>query len=455
MQALFLTRGFEQQFDYNVFERVKPWGAESHTRLEKLRALATDTSDFEFSFVLRASPSSWELLLNSLPSARRDFAGSPLRSYLFLAGNADDAPFILGLLRRALADFWPARGPAQDGPLCRALDEVATPDIVNRLAGWRLSERLDANAWSQDVLLPVLRRLTELPPPALKPAAEQFLSKANELLNGTEGILTGEYCPFSNNPSKDDPNLVLHFAPDIVIRVFPDGSQRIVRRSAPPPPPPLPGRQPPETGGPLTSFRPGGDRPGLTRLIASVALLVASVAFIVTFWAMNRQYVVQFVDEGGTVISSAAYPNKTAAEDIVIPAAPIKASTLQFTYTFAGWNPAVADVRGEATYTATYREELNRYTVHFVNENGTDILVDEYPYGTPATEIKLPPAPTKPATAQFIYTFAGWSPAVADVNGDATYTATYSSTEVQPTTDEAEPPSGESPAQDDLPVSPP
>ncbi len=38
-----------------------------------------------------------------------------------------------------------------------------------------------------------------------------------------------------------------------------------------------------------------------------------------------------------------------------------------------------------------------------------------YDYGTPANSITKPADPTKAETSEFKYTFAGWSPALADV----------------------------------------
>ncbi|MBQ9726892.1 MAG: hypothetical protein IJV65_05225, partial [Kiritimatiellae bacterium] len=78
----------------------------------------------------------------------------------------------------------------------------------------------------------------------------------------------------------------------------------------------------------------------------------------------------------------------------------------------------------DVTYT------VNRYKVKFVDEDGETVLKaeTEYDYGTLAADVEKPADPTKAATADKVYTFAGWSPAVADVTGDATYTATYSET---------------------------
>ncbi len=65
----------------------------------------------------------------------------------------------------------------------------------------------------------------------------------------------------------------------------------------------------------------------------------------------------------------------------------------------------------------------NSYTVTFKDADGTVLKSEEVKFETmPAcTE------PSKPATETTVYTFAGWDPALAEVSGDATYTATYNS----------------------------
>ena len=75
----------------------------------------------------------------------------------------------------------------------------------------------------------------------------------------------------------------------------------------------------------------------------------------------------------------------------------------------------------------TYSVETYK-TVTFVDEDGTTVLqtVGNLELGDTPTYTEA--TPTKDATAQYTYTFAGWTPAIAAVTGDATYTATYTST---------------------------
>ena len=103
---------------------------------------------------------------------------------------------------------------------------------------------------------------------------------------------------------------------------------------------------------------------------------------------------------------------------------PVKASDAQYSYTFKGWTPEVAAVNGDATYTATYQEEIRKYTVTWKNYDGTVLKTDEnVPYGT--TPSYSGEDPTKGSTAQYDYTFDGWTPEINAVSDNVTYTATF------------------------------
>lgn len=98
-------------------------------------------------------------------------------------------------------------------------------------------------------------------------------------------------------------------------------------------------------------------------------------------------------------------------------------------YHFTQWqdgntdNPRQVEVKSSANFTASFAP--NEYTILFVNEDGTELQKSLMAYGT--TPVYNGATPTKPASNQYTYTFVGWSPAIAIVTGDATYTATYTS----------------------------
>ncbi len=105
---------------------------------------------------------------------------------------------------------------------------------------------------------------------------------------------------------------------------------------------------------------------------------------------------------------------------------PTRVATAQFTYTFAGWSPAVVVATSDATYTATYDDTVNKYPITWKNDDGTVLAVQNVAYGTmPVFDDETP---TKQKDAEFTYTFDKWSPEIVLVTKAATYTATYTET---------------------------
>ena len=105
---------------------------------------------------------------------------------------------------------------------------------------------------------------------------------------------------------------------------------------------------------------------------------------------------------------------------------PVRPNTAEYTYTFAGWDPAIVAVTGDATYTATFSSVVNVYTITVSAVNGQVIGGGECQYGA---TIDLTAIPNEG------YVFDQWSDGVKDnprtitVTGDAEYTALFTSTE--------------------------
>jgi len=140
-------------------------------------------------------------------------------------------------------------------------------------------------------------------------------------------------------------------------------------------------------------------------------------------WEINY-YTIRFVNYDGTTVLQ-----ETSIQYGYTPyyggVEPVRAADAQFTYTFSGWNPSIAQVTGNATYTAEYETEINIYTVTFKNYDGAVLQSTDYEYGE--TPVYSGATPVKAANAQYTFAFDGWSPEIASVTGEATYTAVFAS----------------------------
>ena len=162
----------------------------------------------------------------------------------------------------------------------------------------------------------------------------------------------------------------------------------------------------------------------------------ADTTFYAVYTPSTRKYTVKFMD-GENQLSSAEVDYDAQATK---PADPTKAADAKYTYTFAGWaltadGDAVTDfkVTGDVTYYAVYTSVVNKYDVKFMLDGEQVGATQNIDYDTAPT---MPETPTKAATAEYTYTFAGWYTAaeggekVEDftVKGNATYYGRFTET---------------------------
>lgn len=148
------------------------------------------------------------------------------------------------------------------------------------------------------------------------------------------------------------------------------------------------------------------------------------ITYYALYTPIDRYYTITFLNWNGDTVKSYSVKH----DEIPTCENPTREETAQYFYDFDGWDSELTAVTGDKTYTATYLQTLRTYTVKWLNEDGTSLLEEDVnvPYGEMPSYDGA--TPTKEATAQYTYTFAGWHIEVSEVTGDITYIATYTAT---------------------------
>ena len=149
--------------------------------------------------------------------------------------------------------------------------------------------------------------------------------------------------------------------------------------------------------------------------------VTSDVTYTATYTKKERKYTIIFQTEGGVEIERQFL---TRNQVPVCENMPTKVGH------YLEWQPAIAAVTGDATYTATWLEEKPAaYTITFVDYNGTTVLQSsEVAANTMPVYTGAIPN-TKPATSEYTYAFDHWSPALAEATENMTYTAVYKEVE--------------------------
>lgn len=150
---------------------------------------------------------------------------------------------------------------------------------------------------------------------------------------------------------------------------------------------------------------------------------VEDATYTALYDSIVNEYQIIFKNHDGTTLQTSSIQYGQLPE--YTSSTPTKEATTQYTFVFSGWSPQVDTVKSDAEYIAQFDTIVNQYAITYLNDNGDTLMVDSVAYGT--LPVYAGETPTKEATAQYTFAFSGWSPTLVEVTGDATYTATYTS----------------------------
>lgn len=154
-----------------------------------------------------------------------------------------------------------------------------------------------------------------------------------------------------------------------------------------------------------------------------LAAVTGDVTYTAQYVELKNAYKVSFLGLDGSVLYEANFDYGEVPE--YKGETPTLEGDVQYSYEFAGWDQELTAVTGETTYRVQFNQLVNKYSVKWVDEEGTVLDTQQVEYGTvPAFAGTLPTLPEN--TAQYTYSGA-WDKEFAAVTGDATYQYNISS----------------------------
>jgi uncharacterized repeat protein (TIGR02543 family) len=134
--------------------------------------------------------------------------------------------------------------------------------------------------------------------------------------------------------------------------------------------------------------------------------MCAGKIVITALYTIN-QYIVEYVDNDGTVLQTENRDYKSNLSEITPPSDPSRNG-----YTFATWIGIVPETMGIENITITATYTVNQYLVEYVDFNGTVLQTSNYDFGSDLSHVTPPTEPTRTG-----YTFAKWVNEVPDTMG--------------------------------------
>ena len=161
---------------------------------------------------------------------------------------------------------------------------------------------------------------------------------------------------------------------------------------------------------------------GLISLISNQSFtnLIQVVNEIQTFTATFKNYDNTLLYE--TQVKAGETPTYTGST-------PTKPSDDLFDFIFTGWNPELAPILQDTTYTAQFRTIRKQVQVTFENYDGTILEQKNIGKGTEPTYTGE--TPTKPSDDLYDFTFSGWEPELGVIYEDTTYNAQFTAVRKQ------------------------